>query len=91
MSLVIHGSEYHFEEYLKGMNWFIISWTMFEEIPKWLWGVSECILVLNFVSYALEFLTNVLPFCLVVFENFVGRGYISGQVMLMFNKGTLSW
>ena len=28
MSLVIQGSEYRLEEYLKGMNWFIISWRL---------------------------------------------------------------
>ena len=28
MSLVIHGSEYRLEEYLKGMNWFMISWML---------------------------------------------------------------
>ena len=28
MSLLIQGSEYRLEEYLKGMNWFMISWML---------------------------------------------------------------
>ena len=28
MSLLIQGSEYRLEEYLKGMNWFMISWRL---------------------------------------------------------------
>ena len=28
MSLLIQGSEYCLEEYLKGMNWFMISWML---------------------------------------------------------------
>ena len=28
MSLLIQGSEYRLEEYLKGMNWFMISWIL---------------------------------------------------------------
>ena len=53
---------------------------MFEEISKWFWRVRKSGLVLNFDSYVLEFFINVFPFCLVIFENFVGRGDISGQV-----------
>ena len=35
---------------------------------------------LGFEFCFLECLINVFPFCLVVFENFVGRGDIPGQV-----------
>ena len=28
MSLLIQGSEYRLDEYLKGMNWFMISWRL---------------------------------------------------------------
>ena len=28
MSLLTQGSEYRLEEYLKGMNWFMISWML---------------------------------------------------------------
>ena len=50
MSLLIQGSEYRLEEYLKGMNWFMFSvHAMFEEVPKWFWGVSGWGLVLYFV------------------------------------------
>ena len=28
MSLLIQGSEYRLEEYVKGMNWFMISWML---------------------------------------------------------------
>ena len=28
MSLLIQGSEYRLEEYLKGMDWFMISWML---------------------------------------------------------------
>ena len=51
MSLLIQGSEYRLEEYLKGMNWFMISWRLC--LKRSQTGSGESVsggLVLNFVS-----------------------------------------